>query len=248
MKKIKLFEDYNEEVQDELPVGTKVKTDMGLKRTGVVIPRFNWKEADDGTYSEPKPDAVAVQWDNGEKGFSTISNLIIIDEQGKETPLGKVVSDEEIEASYSDWTISEKEFKMDSDSSGMIVLERPYDENCDECETQKVDYFTIYDDGKIAFDNWYPEFLYKKLVDFIKSKKGSVSKNENKKEIKNIKYLKIFEEYDVKDDECSKHAKDFAQWIFLQDSGKNWDIAAKFISGRVSVDEVYNLYLENKQQ
>lgn len=79
----------------------------------------------------------------------------------------RYLTDDEIEDSYRDWTINKKEFKMHSDRSGDIVLERPYDPNCDECETEKVENFIIYDNGRIAFDNWYPEFLYAKMVTFI---------------------------------------------------------------------------------
>ena len=51
---------------------------------------------------------------------------------------------------------------------------------------------------------------------------------------------------DVSD--CSKHAKDFAQWIFLQYEGENWDIGAKFMSGRISVNKVYEIFIEDTKK
>jgi len=86
----------------------------------------------------------------------------------------RYLSDEEIEDSYRDWKINEKEFKWRSEKkeSGYILLERPdcnhNDKDCyDEYPIEQVDSFIIYDNGKIAFDYWYPDFLYLKMCDFI---------------------------------------------------------------------------------
>ena len=80
-------------------------------------------------------------------------------------------TDEEIEDDYKEWIINEDEFEWkgssSNSSSGWIILSRPYDESCDECETERSYNFIIYDDGKIAFDNWYPSALGDKLKSFI---------------------------------------------------------------------------------
>lgn len=158
MKYIKTFENYkiNENAYDEVPVGTKVKTNMGIRRTGEVIPWFNWKEATDGTYSEPNRDSyVAVQWDNDEKGFSAVSNLIVIKDDGSEEELGRFISDEEYDTTSDEFTVTFDEGKTDS---GMI-----------EFEDGTIDNFIIYDDGKIGLEKWYPTDKDKLLVDKIKS-------------------------------------------------------------------------------
>lgn len=79
-------------------------------------------------------------------------------------------TDEEIEDGYRDWKISDEFEWSESKQSGWIILERPYIEGCDDCETEKMDNFIIYDDGRVAFDNWYPEFLYTKMVNYIYTK------------------------------------------------------------------------------
>lgn len=191
MKRIKLFEYFydEEEVDTDRPqIGDNVRADMGTRKTGKVIAWFNWRDADDGTYKEPdRENYVPVQWDDGTKGFEPISNLIDVD-SGE--AYGVVVSDDEIEARYDDWTIDEEQFEWSTPNSGWIVLTRPYDENCDECDTEKSDNFIIYDDGRIAFDNWYPESLYNKLVDYIKSRDDRPIK-ENKTEAKYKKGDKV---------------------------------------------------------
>jgi hypothetical protein len=156
-KHIKLWEQYTNE-NSEIPLGTKVKTNMGIRRTGVVIPWFYWKDATDGTYSQPdREDYVAVQWDNGEKGFSAISNIVVMHRDGTEEELGRVISDEEYDTTPDDF-----EVEFSSDSSGYI-----------EFSDGSSDSFIIYDDGRIAFDGWYPEEKNKKLIDKINSIKSN---------------------------------------------------------------------------
>ena len=83
-------------------------------------------------------------------------------------PGERFLTDEEIEEDYNEWKIEEEQFEWsESQSSGWIIMSRPYDETCDECETEKSDNFIIYDDGKIAFDNWYPSELGNKMKMFI---------------------------------------------------------------------------------
>jgi hypothetical protein len=70
----------------------------------------------------------------------------------------RYLSDEEIESGYKDFKI--REFKMWSDAEGMLDIEFPNGED-------KVDNFIIYEDGRIAFDHWYPSEIYSQLVDYI---------------------------------------------------------------------------------
>ena len=63
-------------------------------------------------------------------------------------PGERYLTDEEIEDDYNEWTIKEDEFswyysqgKDKAPMSGTIILNRPYDESCDECETEKVENF-----------------------------------------------------------------------------------------------------------
>ena len=49
--------------------GTRIKKIMGVRLTGIVVEYFYWKDSTDGTYKEPGRDHVAVQWDDGTKGW-----------------------------------------------------------------------------------------------------------------------------------------------------------------------------------
>jgi hypothetical protein len=53
----------------EAKPGKKVKKDAGIPEEGIVIERFNWKEADDGTYKEPGMRDIPVRWADGTKGY-----------------------------------------------------------------------------------------------------------------------------------------------------------------------------------
>ena len=55
------------------------------------------------------------------------------------------LTDVEIEESYSDWRLNERDFRMYSEKSGMVVLEQDYIEGCDDCPTEMIDNFIIYD-------------------------------------------------------------------------------------------------------
>lgn len=68
------------------------------------------------------------------------------------------LNDEEIEAGYNDFSI--RQIKFYSDSSGFLDIVFPHGED-------KVDNFIIYDNNHVAFDNWYPENVYFKLVKYI---------------------------------------------------------------------------------
>jgi len=134
-----------------------------------------------------------------------IHNAAFTDELGDDE---RFLTDEEIADDYAEWTINKKEFQWNkSMSSGWIILERPYDESCDECETEKSDNFIIYDNGKIAFDNWYTDDLAKKMCQFIYSQmdedhplKEKVESYLTLFENKNINmnYLKTFEKKEDK--------------------------------------------------
>jgi hypothetical protein len=60
-------------------IGKRVKRINGANGEGVLIKFFPWKESTDGTYSIPNnKDHVAVQWDNGTKGYECRKFLNII--------------------------------------------------------------------------------------------------------------------------------------------------------------------------
>lgn len=56
--------------------GTRVKKEMGVRLSGMVIEYFYWKDSTDGTYKEPSPAHVPVQWDDGTKGWISMYHLI----------------------------------------------------------------------------------------------------------------------------------------------------------------------------
>ena len=154
---IKFSEFLKENSSHSLPIGTKVKKTMGIRKKGEVIPKFPWRQSTDGTYSEPSEDYVAIKWDDGSKGYSAISYLDVLGEDGEYTPQGTLTKDEDYDTTSDDFTIT-----LDSDQgSGKVEFS----------DGIEVDYFTIYDDGKIAFDRWYPQDKYKTLVDAIESEK-----------------------------------------------------------------------------
>lgn len=53
----------------KIPIGTKVKTTMGIRKTGTIVKPFYWKDSTDGTYKEPGPGYYPVKWDDGTKGW-----------------------------------------------------------------------------------------------------------------------------------------------------------------------------------
>ena len=163
MKHVKSFEKFNiiKENVNSLPVGTKVHQAMGAGGTATVIPWFNWRNATDGTYSEPNQDNyVAVKWDDGRIGFAPIAYLSIVKPDGSKEHLGRLISDEEY-----DTTGDEFEIIMTPNSDNGTI----------EFEDGTVDNFITYDDGRIAFDNWYPEEKYNSLVKAIKEKNREIN-------------------------------------------------------------------------
>lgn len=59
-------------------VGQRVVKTMGCRMEGSVIPPFNWKEADDGTYRSPERadgKVVWVQWADGSRGWICESHV-----------------------------------------------------------------------------------------------------------------------------------------------------------------------------
>lgn len=72
----------------------------------------------------------------------------------------RYLTDEEIEQSYENFTIRETKFY--SKTSGFLDIVFPQRESvCDN--------FIIYENGKIAFDNWYPERVYFALCTHIRN-------------------------------------------------------------------------------
>lgn len=56
-------------------IGTRVKTTMGIRRTGKIVKPFFWKDSTDGTYKSPSKGEVPIEWDNGEKGYHNVKFL-----------------------------------------------------------------------------------------------------------------------------------------------------------------------------
>lgn len=73
------------------------------------------------------------------------------------------LTDAEIAASYQPFVIEELNLQR-----RFIVVVFPHDDP--EQERTVTDNFMIYDDGKIAFDNWYPEAVSKAMMEAIREK------------------------------------------------------------------------------
>jgi len=53
-------------------IGEKARTDMGVRREGVVVFPFSWKDCTDGQYRSPESkdgSVVWVQWNDGTRGW-----------------------------------------------------------------------------------------------------------------------------------------------------------------------------------
>ena len=156
-KHISNFNSFIKENNNLIPVGTKVEMTMGVGGKGTVIPWFNWRDATDGTYSSPnKYNYVAIDWDNGEKGFAPIAYLRILNDDGSKEELGRLIKDEEYDTT--------------GDKYEIILNKLIGDAGYIEFEDGSVDNFFVYNNGKIAFNNWYPKDKSKKLTDEINKK------------------------------------------------------------------------------
>lgn len=81
-------------------------------------------------------------------------------------------SDEDIEAEFKDMKITE----LDPNKKKIVVEFPEGGEHVGGGTTEVCDYWVEYKDGKIVFDNWYPEKVYDALVKAIKAKKPKMSK------------------------------------------------------------------------
>lgn len=85
----------------------------------------------------------------------------------------KYKSDKEIEDEFKDFKIVKIEGRG---SSGWIEIQFPYGrEHVGGGTDEVVDHWIKYPNGKIAFDNWYPEDVYKKLVAAIEKHLSSAN-------------------------------------------------------------------------
>jgi hypothetical protein len=97
----------------------------------------------------------------------------------------RYMSDDDIEASYANYKITEfsvDRLRDDGGASGWITIEFEYDEEDDYAET-KTDNWIKYDSGPtIAFDNWYPSEMVAKLREYIEEgiKKERLNQSANK--------------------------------------------------------------------
>jgi len=83
-------------------------------------------------------------------------------------------SDEDIRKEFENFEVKELKFK-ESGVSGYINIYFPNaGESVGGGTSEVVDNFIIYDNGKIAFDNWYPEEVYLALVNYIYKEKGKI--------------------------------------------------------------------------
>lgn len=79
-------------------------------------------------------------------------------------------TDSDIEKEFENFTITSITFK--NRDYGYIEIEFPNAEESVGGGTDSVcDSFIIYDSGKIAFNNWYPDYVYNTLVNYIRSKR-----------------------------------------------------------------------------
>ena len=84
----------------------------------------------------------------------------------------RYLSDEEFEAGYNNFKITEfsvDRIRDDGGAGGWITVEFPPDEDDEDPGVEeKTDHWIKYDSGhKIAFDNWYPENVSIKLMEYI---------------------------------------------------------------------------------
>jgi len=54
---------------NKFTVGTPVHKEMGVRMDGVVVAPFSKDQATDGSYGDPKPNSVFVEWTDGTKGW-----------------------------------------------------------------------------------------------------------------------------------------------------------------------------------
>ena len=74
------------------------------------------------------------------------------------------LTDKQISDSYKEYTIRELKFDNERKHTGFLDIEFLNRESI-------VSNFIIYDSGKIAFDDWFPDGVYLELVEKIKNSK-----------------------------------------------------------------------------
>jgi len=85
-------------------------------------------------------------------------------------------SDKDIEKEFEDFEILDIDFA--TDSSGWIEIKFPNaEEHVGGGADEIVDRFIIYNNGKIAFENWYPDDIYNQLVKAIQEEQNSPRPN-----------------------------------------------------------------------
>jgi len=97
----------------------------------------------------------------------------------------RYLSDEEIEAGYNNYKITEFSISdrsnrsNDGTQSGWITIEFPPDEDDEDPGVEeKTDNWIKYGfSGRIAFDHWYPDNLSRKLIEYIET--GILIKKQN---------------------------------------------------------------------
>lgn len=82
------------------------------------------------------------------------------------TPPELEMSDKEIEQSYQGYKI--EDFSWKSQDSGGFRIEFP--QETAEGDEGWYDNFLYYSDGSIGFKHWYPEGMYRELVEFVESR------------------------------------------------------------------------------
>lgn len=76
------------------------------------------------------------------------------------------MSDEEIAKQYEGFEV--KGIEKQGESSGWITIAFPNADGVD-FDTERTTGFIVYDNGKVAFDDWFPTKVYNKLSDIIKA-------------------------------------------------------------------------------
>lgn len=75
------------------------------------------------------------------------------------------MSDEDIHNQFSKFEVLD--FSKEGEHSGYIELYFP---NADEVDydSSVITGYTIYEDGKVAFDNWFPDDVYNEVAEYVK--------------------------------------------------------------------------------
>lgn len=197
---ISQLKEYYKVVYDDIEVGFGDNLDRGIMMTVSI-----YDDEGDTIY---RGDGVIDDYMWWADASETGINVGKSKQSSKKLAEEKYKTDEEIEKEFKDYEIKSLEFR-DSKDSGFIEIYFPEaGESVGGGTEYVVDNFIIYDTGKIAFDNWYPENIYLELVDYIRKNRKTSSKKlaqdfdttEGRPTVEHKEPLETEEEIDIDED------------------------------------------------